>query len=141
MVSRDCKQALEPCPTRMGIMITLSPFSLPTLTPWHQSRLLRYAKQALSTHHAMLAPKGRSILHYTLQKRRRHIRMNHYPKGDRINHQTGAQYFYHCHRENEQSTEHGHFHCFLRYKHIPSRIKPTPLTDWDKYIDLSLIHI
>ena len=67
--------------------------------------------------------------------------MNHYPKGDRIDRNTGAQYFYHCHRENKESTEHGHFHCFLRYQHIPKRIKPTPLKDWDRYIDNPMTHI
>ena len=39
------------------------------------------------------------------------------------------------------SEEHGHFHCFLRYKHIPKRIKPTPLDDWDKNIDNPMTHL
>ena len=67
--------------------------------------------------------------------------MNHYPKGDRIDHGTGAQYFYHCHREDFDSMEHGHFHCFLRYKAIPTRIKPTRLPDWDKNIDNPMTHL
>jgi hypothetical protein len=67
--------------------------------------------------------------------------MNHYPKGDRIDHATGAQYFYHCHREDMDKEEHGHFHCFLRYKHIPKRRKPTPLADWDKYINNPMTHL
>ena len=44
-------------------------------------------------------------------------------------------------RENYESTEHGHFHCFLRYKHIPKSIKPTPLADWDRYIDNPMTHL
>lgn len=135
-----CKHDL-PLPSTIDMMITTTPFHLPILTPWQKARLLTYAKQALIAQQAMTTPKGKGILHYTLQKSRRPIHMNHYPKGDRINHQTGAQYFYHCHRENLISTEHGHFHCFLRYKHIPSRIKPTPLADWDKYIDNPMTHL
>ncbi len=53
--------------------------------------------------------------------------MNHYPKGDRIDYDTGAQYFYHCHRESEETEEHGHFHCFLRYKHIQNAANLPPL--------------
>ena len=67
--------------------------------------------------------------------------MDHYPKGDRIDHNTGAQYFYHCHRENLETEEHGHFHCFLRCKHIPKHIKPTPLPDENKNNDNPMTHI
>ncbi len=122
-------------------MVTDDPFNLPTITPWKKSKLLGYAQQVLSTQQQMSTKTGKNILHYTLQKKRRHTRMNHYPKGDRIDHQTGAQYFYHCHRERTDSDEHGHFHCFLRYKHIPKSCKPTPLADWDKYIDNPMSHL
>ncbi len=122
-------------------MLTDSIFSLPTLTPWRKSKMLGYAEQVLTTQQQMTTNTGKNILHYTLQKTRRHTRMNHYPKGDRIDHQTGAQYFYHCHRENTDRQEHGHFHCFLRYKHIPKKCKPTPLADWDKYIDNPMTHL
>ena len=122
-------------------MLADSPFILPELTKWHKAKMLGYAEQVLTTQQQMTTKNGKNILHYTLQKKRRHIGMNHYPKGDRIDKKTGAQYFYHCHRENTTSAEHGHFHCFLRYKHIPERIKPTPLADWDKYIDNPIAHI
>ncbi len=122
-------------------MLTNTSFNLPTLTKWHQSKLLSCAEKVLTMQQQMLTHSGKNILHYTLQKKRRHTRMNHYPKGDRIDHNTGAQYFYHCHRENLESSEHGHFHCFLRYKHIPKHCKPTPLFDWDKYIDNPMTHL
>jgi hypothetical protein len=102
-------------------------FSLPLLTKWKKSQMLTYARQLLEAQHEMISVTGKSILYYTLQKKRRHKHMDHYPKGDRIDHDTGAQYFYHCHRENLDSMEHGHFHCFLRCDHIPQRLKPTPL--------------
>ncbi|WP_131794614.1 DUF6969 family protein [Fluoribacter gormanii] len=122
-------------------MITHSEFKLPQLSNWHKNVYLNYAKQILEAQQLMTAKKGKSILHYTLQRKRRFERMSHYPHGDRIDHKTGAQYFYHCHRENYESTEHGHFHCFLRYKHIPKSIKPAPLADWDKYIDNPMTHL
>ena len=117
------------------------PFILPTLTSWGKSKMLGYAKQVLLMQQQLTLPDGKNILHHTLQKNRRHKAMNHYPKGDRIDHTTGAQYFYHCHRENKKIQEHGHFHCFLRYKHIPKHIRPTPLSDWKKNLDNPMTHL
>ena len=122
-------------------MHTDIPFNLPSLTRWHKSKLLNYAELVLTTQQQMLTQTGKNILHHTLQKQRRHKNMNHYPKGDRIDRQTGAQYFYHCHRENLDIGEHGHFHCFLRYKHVPKQIKPKPLADWKKNLDNPMTHI
>lgn len=118
-----------------------SEFTLPELSKWRQKVFLEYATQVLEAQQKMTTDKGKNILHYTLKKKRRHEKMSHYPKGDRIDHNTGAQYFYHCHRENYELNEHGHFHCFMRYKYIPERIKPTVLPDWDKYIDNPMTHL
>nr|WP_051131864.1 hypothetical protein [Legionella tunisiensis] len=122
-------------------MLIIPEFHLPSLTKASKERYLRYAMQVLEAQQQMITKKGKNILHYTLEKKRRHVRMNHYPKGDRIDHNTGAQYFYHCHREDLASNEHGHFHCFLRYKHIPKQVKPTALPDWDKNIDNPMTHL
>lgn len=122
-------------------MLKASEFTLPELSQWRKQVMLGYASQVLAFQQQMTTSKGKNILHHTLKKKRRHVRMEHYPKGDRIDRETGAQYFYHCHRENFDSTEHGHFHCFLRYKHIPKRIKPTQLADWDKYFDNPMTHL
>ncbi len=122
-------------------MMTHSEFTLPELSKWGKKNMLGYASQVLEAQQQMSDSKGKNILHYTLKKKRRHESMTHYPKGDRIDHSTGAQYFYHCHRENMETTEHGHFHCFLRYKHIPKRIKPTDLPDWDIYLDNPMTHL
>ncbi|KTD11018.1 hypothetical protein Lgra_1984 [Legionella gratiana] len=121
-------------------MITHSEFNLPQLSKWHKKIYLGYAQQILEAQQLMTS-KGKNILHYTLKNKRKFERMSHYPQGDRIDHKTGSQYFYHCHRENYESTEHGHFHCFLRYKHIPKSVKPTPLADWDRYIDNPMTHL
>lgn len=122
-------------------MLTQSEFILPELSNWYRKRYLNHATQILSAQQSMVTEDGKNILHYTLDKKVRHERMSHYPQGDRIDHGTGAQYFYHCHRENYESTEHGHFHCFLRYKQIPKSIKPAPLADWDLHIDNPMTHL
>ena len=121
-------------------MCTHSEFILPQFSKWHRKRYLDYATQVLESQQLMTKD-SKNILHYTLNKMPSYLHMDHYPKGDRIDHSTGAQYFYHCHRENYESTEHGHFHCFLRYKQIPKSIKPTPLPDWDKYFDNPMTHL
>ena len=118
-----------------------SPFQFPILSRRKRTKLLTYAKYALSAQHDMTTTTGRNIVHYTLQDNEKHLHMEHYPKGDRIDKKTGAQYFYHCHREDFEQFEHGHFHCFMRYPQIPKRIKPTPLRDWDKYIDNPMTHL
>lgn len=122
-------------------MQTDTPFILPTLSKWRKAKMLGYAEQVLTTQQQMTTRTGKSILHYTLKKNRQHISMNHYPKGDRIDRQTGAQYFYHCHREDMELEEHGHFHCFMRYKHIPKYIKPKQLADWKNNLDNPMTHL
>lgn len=122
-------------------MLTDSSFNFPVLSKWHKAKMLGYAEKALNAQQQMTSNKGKNIIHYTLQKKRRHTSLTHYPKNDRINKQSGAQYFYHCHRENMALDEHGHFHCFLRYENIPKHRKPTPLPDWNKYIDNPLTHL
>lgn len=116
-------------------------FTLPILTPWKKNQYLKHAQQVLQAQQKMQKGDGKTIIHHTLKDKDIHERLSHYPKGDRIDHNTGAQYFYHCHREDYETEEHGHFHCFLRYKHIPKHIKPTKLTDWDKYIENPMTHL
>ncbi|MDX2346972.1 MAG: hypothetical protein QNK11_08900 [Legionella sp.] len=116
-------------------------FELPQITPHAREKLLIHAEKALRAEQEILAQPGHNILHYTLANQKKYIKNLHYPKGDRINHATGAQYFYHCHREDYEQEEHGHFHCFIRYLQIPKHIKPTPLSDWDKYINNPMTHL
>jgi hypothetical protein len=122
-------------------MKTPEPFQLPDVSERQRTRLLRHALKLLDAQRKMSMPNGRNIIHYTLQSERQPLRMAHYPKGDRIDYNSGAQYFYHCHRENLKRQEHGHFHCFLRAAGIPDRIRPKPLPDWDKHIDSPMAHI
>jgi len=116
-------------------------FTFPELSKWRKNVMLGYASQVLEAQQQMTSAKGKNILHHTLKKKRKFIKMDHYPKGDRVDRVTGSQYFYHCHRENFESAEHGHFHCFLRYKQIPKRTKPTDLPDWNLYFDNPMTHL
>lgn len=122
-------------------MYQTTDFSLPNLTKWHQKKYLAYATQVLESQQQIINDEGANILHYILKDQSKYERLTHYPDGDRIDPISGAQYFYHCHRENFDTTEHGHFHCFQRYKQIPKRIKPSPLPDWDLYIENPMTHL
>ncbi|MGQ3890479.1 DUF6969 family protein [Legionella sp. CNM-4043-24] len=122
-------------------MSTPPDFTLPELSKWHRARLLQSATRVLEAQHHMTGKKGKNILHYTLQKSRRHTSYSHYPKGDRIDHATGAQYFYHCHREDLISEEHGHFHCFMRYKNIPKRIRHSYPADVASHTHPPMTHL
>jgi len=122
-------------------MSSISEFTIPELSTWHRARLLQSATRVLEAQHLMTGKKGKNILHYTLQKKRRHLSYSHYPKGDRIDFATGSQYFYHCHREDMDSEEHGHFHCFMRYKNIPKRIKHSYPADVSTHTHPPMAHL
>lgn len=99
-------------------------FCLPKLTPILQERLGHYAEQLLNCQQQIQTEFGQSILQYMLKDDETHYKNKHYPPGDRIDFKNGGQYFYHCHRENISTDEHGHFHCYLRRKSIPKEIPP-----------------
>ena len=122
-------------------MLNIPEFSLPQLTKYQHASYVRYAKQVLEAQQHMSSPEAQNIIRYTLENNSHHVQMTHYPQGDRIDRDTGAQYFYHCHRENFETEEHGHFHCYLRYPHISKRIKPLPLADWDKNMANPMTHL
>ncbi|WP_298722566.1 hypothetical protein [uncultured Ferrovibrio sp.] len=46
----------------------------------------------------------------------------HYPPGDVFDPETGAQYYYHSHRN--EGREHGHFHIFQRPQFLPESFEP-----------------
>lgn len=63
---------------------------------------------------AVLAKGGLTVLSETLRGAETVDAWEHYPAGDVFDPASNAQWFYHCHPAEEGSTEHGHFHCFLR---------------------------
>ncbi len=55
----------------------------------------------------------------------------HYPPGDVYDAEYHAQYYYHCHPEDERPAgEHGHLHSFLRPHGMPEGVRPSPLPDF-----------
>lgn len=62
------------------------------------------------------------ILRDTLNKGETFYEFNHYPNDDVYDRESHAQYYYHAHRG--EIGEHGHFHCFLRPKGMPTGVAP-----------------
>ena len=102
--------------------------------------MLRHALAVIAAQREMTQAGG-SILHHTLRGSDRHQAMAHYPAGDRIDAVTGAQYFYHAHRADMATEEHGHFHCFLRSHAVPSRLRPLPLPSQAEKPDAAMTHL
>lgn len=63
---------------------------------------------------AVLAKSGTNVLLESLPGAKTVSTWTHYPTGDVFDPETGAQWYYHSHPAAEGSTEHGHFHCFVR---------------------------
>ena len=63
---------------------------------------------------AVLAKGGLNVLIETFQGVSSIEAWDHYPPGDVFDPASNSQWFYHCHPAAEGSSEHGHFHCFLR---------------------------
>lgn len=74
----------------------------------------------------VLGKAGTNPVAQVLRHQGEFIELDHYPKGDIYDDETGAQYYYHAHRP--ETGEHGHFHTFLRAKGMPSGIEPAPYT-------------
>lgn len=72
----------------------------------------------------VLGKAGTNPVAQVLRHQGEFIELDHYPKGDIYDDETGAQYYYHAHRA--ETGEHGHFHTFLRAKGMPSGIEPAP---------------
>lgn len=62
----------------------------------------------------ILAKGGLNVLSDTFRGVSDIAAWEHYPPGDVFDPVSNAQWFYHCHPADEGSSEHGHFHCFLR---------------------------
>ncbi len=70
----------------------------------------------------VLTKGGLNVVGELLKGQGKFYELNHYPKGDVHDKETGAQYYYHAHRG--MAGEHGHFHTFLRRPGIPPDIEP-----------------
>ncbi len=68
------------------------------------------------------------------------VQWEHYPPDDLFDPMSGALTFYHAHSpEDRQSAEHGHFHCFVECRDVPS--DTLPLAKPRKRIGRRLCHV
>ena len=102
--------------------------------------MMQAAMQVLEAQQAITQQYG-GLLHFIQGEDEGFISNKHYPRGDRIDHETGAQYFYHCHREDMETEEHGHFHVFYRKSHISKRRKRLPCADGTVYEHGPMTHL
>lgn len=69
-----------------------------------------------------LAAKRSNLVAELLRGEEDFFEQQHYPAGDVFDPATGAQYYYHAHRNDDR--EHGHFHVFQRPNYIPDTFEP-----------------
>jgi len=100
--------------------------TVPPLQDQPRERLAAMAAAAREVQecYRVLKKGGANIVSELLKGQGKFYEMNHYPKGDVHDKETGSQYYYHAHRG--LSGEHGHFHTFLRGGAIPDGIEPVP---------------
>lgn len=115
-------------------------FTLPKLNNPQRDRYTQSAMAMLQAQQHINEQYG-GILHLLQADAEKFISMHHYPKGDRIDYETGSQYFYHCHREDEATDEHGHFHTFMRKSHIAKRRKRYTCPDGTVYEHGPMTHL
>lgn len=78
----------------------------------------------------VLAKTGDTVVGELLRGHGTVYEWRHYPPGDVYDAEYHAQYYYHCHPEDERPPgEHGHFHTFLRPLGMPDGVVPAPLPD------------
>lgn len=89
---------------------------------------------------AGLNPVG-EVLRDALNRGETFTELEHYPADDVFDADSHAQYYYHAHRGDVG--EHGHFHCFLRPKGMPSGVAPIAHTGTEPWPqgDQALSHL
>lgn len=111
--------------TSNGHVVTEIAVNLDSLSVSRLQDMARAADEILEALR-VLGKAGTNPVAQVLKHQGEFVELDHYPKGDIYDDETGAQYYYHAHRT--EAGEHGHFHTFLRAKCMPSGIKPAPYT-------------
>lgn len=78
------------------------------------SQARQRALEEIALCETILAKGGLSVLTETFDGVSDIAAWAHYPPGDVFDPASRSQWFYHCHPAQEGTSEHGHFHCFLR---------------------------
>ena len=87
-------------------------------------RRMREAAAVIEESYRALEKAGANVVGQCLAHQGTFYELEHYPKGDVFDEESGSQYYYHAHRP--ESGEHGHFHCFLRADGMPPGVSPVP---------------
>lgn len=88
--------------------------------PQAQLRRMARAAREIGECQRVLRKAGLNVVGEVLRGQGQFVKLEHYPKGDVLDPETQAQYYYHAHR----GAEHGHFHCFLRAPGMPAGVSP-----------------
>ncbi len=90
---------------------------------------MRAAADEIRECHRVLERGGINIVGELLRGHDTYFEEDHYPTGDVLDRETGAQYYYHAHRGN--ALEHGHFHTFVRSRGFPDTLTGHAPDGWD----------
>lgn len=114
----------------------------PSKTPRQGAGVLSQQKAAkhIIECYRVLQKTGGNIVNEILRQADDFYEWNHYPKGNVLDSDSRAQYYYHTHPPALRGTpaEHGHFHCFLYKDGMPSACNALvlPKSDDDNKADL-----
>ncbi len=122
---------------------TQEAFTLPNITNYRREKLTGHAMAVLEAQAALNEQGGiLNFLHtHSGQEGDGFYSWLHYPKGDRIDYKTGGQYMYHCHREDFETEEHGHFHTFVRKVGWPKGMSRAQLPDKERFAKHPMTHV
>lgn len=99
--------------------------SLASLSTYRLKDMLAAADEVLEALR-VLGKAGTNPVAQVLRHQGDFLELDHYPKGDVYDEETGSQYYYHAHRS--ETGEHGHFHIFMRAGGMPLGVEPMPYT-------------
>ncbi|MGQ9365220.1 DUF6969 family protein [Azospirillum sp. ST 5-10] len=98
--------------------------------PREELEAMAAAAREVRTCQRVLAKTGDTVVGELLRGHGTPSEWRHYPPGDVYDSEYHAQYYYHCHPEDDRPRgEHGHFHTFLRPFGMPEGVRPADLPD------------
>jgi hypothetical protein len=93
----------------------------PRSLPAHQRERMIRAGEEITECYRVLRKGGLNVVGEVLKGQGQFVELEHYPRNDVYDADSGAQYYYHAHRG---PVEHGHFHTFLRASGMPTGAEP-----------------
>ncbi len=94
----------------------------PTLLPPEDLAEMLAAGQEAQASMCALERVGLNLVGEVLKDQGEFIELEHYPRDDVFDNETGSQYYYHAHRSD--ADEHGHFHTFIRTGSMGLNVQP-----------------